>query len=79
VRIPRDLSGRAFAQVLVRHLDYRVVHQRGSHIVLETHTPTHQRIAIPDHHPVRLGTLNAMIVAVARHKAMDKAQVIDLL
>jgi predicted RNA binding protein YcfA (HicA-like mRNA interferase family) len=79
VRIPRDLSGRAFAQVLVRDLAYRIVHQRGSHVVLETDTPTHQRIAIPDHPNLRVGTLNAMIGAVARHKGMDKTQVIALL
>jgi hypothetical protein len=79
VRIPRDLSGRAFAQVLVRDLAYRIVHQRGSHIVLETDTPTHQRIAIADHPSLRVGTLNTMIGAVARHKGVDKTRVIALL
>jgi hypothetical protein len=79
VRIPRDLSGRVFAQVLVRDLAYRVVHQRGSLIVLETDTPTHHMIAIPDHPSLRIGTLNTMVGAVARHKGMDKVQVIALL
>ena len=36
---------------------YAKVHQVGSHIILEISEPTHQRIAIPEHDPVRLGTL----------------------
>ncbi len=79
MRIPRDLSGAAFAKVLVRDLGYRIVHQRGSHLVLETDTPAHHRIAVPDHASLRVGTLAAMIGAVARHKGMDKAQIIALL
>jgi hypothetical protein len=33
---PRGLSGREVVDALVRRLDYRVVHERGSHVVLET-------------------------------------------
>jgi len=71
MRIPRDLSGRAFAQMLVRKLEYRIVH--------ETEQPTHQRLAIPDHTELRLGTLNAMIKAAAKHEHIEKSEVIGLL
>ena len=54
MRIPRNLSGQKVAQVLAKKLDYRVIHQRGSHIVLETEEPAHQRIAIPDHESLRI-------------------------
>jgi hypothetical protein len=47
MKIPRDLSGREVAASLVRKFDYRIVHEKGSHIVLETDEPSHQRIAIP--------------------------------
>jgi len=42
MKLPRDLSGREVVDALVRKLNYRVVHERGSHIVLETDSPSHQ-------------------------------------
>ena len=48
MKLPKDLSGRKVVDALVRKLVYRVVHQKGSHIVLETETPSHQRIVVPD-------------------------------
>jgi len=78
MRIPRDLSEREVAATLVRKLEYRVVHERGSHIVLETDEPSHQRIAIPDHKSLRLGTLNAILRTVASHKHVEKDAIISL-
>ncbi len=79
MRLPRDLGGRALAMALVKNLEYRIIHERGSHIVLETENPSHQRIAIPDHSSLRVGTLNAIIKAVASHKGIDKDEVISRL
>ena len=78
MRIPRNLSGQKVVQVLSKKFEYRVVHERGSHIVLETDTPAHQRIAIPDHKSLRIGTLNAIFRAVADHKNISKAEIIAL-
>jgi len=36
VKIPRDLTGSDLAKVLCRDWRYRVIHQEGSHIILET-------------------------------------------
>jgi predicted RNA binding protein YcfA (HicA-like mRNA interferase family) len=36
MKIPRDLSGRDVVSLLCRNWGYRVIHQEGSHIVLET-------------------------------------------
>ena len=58
MKLPRDLTGRALVKVLCRDWNYRVVHQEGSHIILQTDIPTHQRIPVPDHSPLRVGTLN---------------------
>ncbi len=79
MKIPRDLSGREVAASLVKSLGYSIVHERGSHIVLETDDPTHQRIAIPDHKSLRLGTLNAILKAVASHKRLRKDEVVSLI
>ena len=39
------------------------MHQVGGHIILETEEPGHQRIVIPDHHPIRLGTVASILRA----------------
>ena len=53
MKLPRDLAGRAPVKVLCRDWGYRVVHQEGSHIILDTEEPSHQRIPVPDHNPIR--------------------------
>lgn len=68
MKLPRDLSGRQLAQALCRHWDYAEIHQSGSHIILQTEQPSHQRIAVPAHDALRIGTLNGILRAVARHK-----------
>lgn len=75
MKIPRDLSGRELADALYRRWDYREVHQSGSHIILETESPSHQRIAIPAHRYLKLGTLNAIFRMVATHKGVPKEDI----
>src|SRR3974390_511724 len=36
MKLPRDLAGRALVKALFRDWGYRVVHQEGSHIILDT-------------------------------------------
>ena len=79
MKIPRDLSGYDLVQVLCREWGYRVVHQEGSHVVLETDDPAHQRLAVPAHKHLRLGTLNAILRAVANHKGVERTSIIESL
>ena len=79
MKIPRDLSGESLVNALCRHWGYNQVHQVRSHRVLETDQPSHQRIAVPDHKALRIGTLNAILRAVARHKAVTRDDVIATL
>jgi predicted RNA binding protein YcfA (HicA-like mRNA interferase family) len=76
MKVPRDVSGVHLADVLCRRWQYRKVHQAGSHIILETSEPTHQRIAIPDHHPLRLGTFSSILRTVAQHKGVPRGAII---
>jgi predicted RNA binding protein YcfA (HicA-like mRNA interferase family) len=52
------------------------VHQVGSHVILQTGQPTPHRIAVPVHNPLRVGTLNAILSAVAAHKGVMKEDVL---
>ncbi len=76
MKLPRDVSGARLADLLCRKWQYARVHQVGSHIILETAEPTHHRIAIPDHHPLRLGTFSSILRAVARHKGVPRDAII---
>jgi len=66
MKLPRDVGGAALAELLCRHFGYRKIHQVGSHIVIQCDGPIRHRIAIPNHRPLRLGTLNAILRAVER-------------
>ncbi len=78
MKLPRDLSGRELAAILCRHWGYMAVNQEGSHIILQTETPSRQRIPIPDHHPIRVGTLNNILRLVSQHKRVEKADILKL-
>ena len=72
MKIPRDLYGRDLAAVLCRRWDYKQVNQVGSHIILQTEVPGHHRLSVPDHKPLRLGTLNAILRSVAAAKGVSR-------
>jgi predicted RNA binding protein YcfA (HicA-like mRNA interferase family) len=76
MKLPRDLRGKDLAQALCRDWGYRIVHQEGSHIIVQTDEPSHQRLAIPNHNPVRLGTLNSILRLVARHKGVERDEIL---
>ncbi len=79
MKIPRDLSGQELVQALCRHWDYRIIHQEGSHIVLETEEPFPQRLSVPDHKTLRIGTLNAILRTVANHKRIERQAILESL
>jgi predicted RNA binding protein YcfA (HicA-like mRNA interferase family) len=76
MKTPRNLSGKELASVLVKKWGYSIVHQTGSHIVLVTAQPSHQRISIPAHKAVRIGTLEDILKEVATHKRINKQDIL---
>ncbi len=77
MKIPRDLSGFSLVNTLCKTWGYKQVHQAGSHIILETEIPSHQRIAIPNHNFLRIGTLNAILRSIANHKGVSKESILE--
>lgn len=75
MKLPRDVSGADLIQVLCKSYGYRRVNQVGSHVILETSSPTHHRIAVPQHDHLRLGTLNAILRAVAEVQGVNKRDI----
>lgn len=79
MKLPRDASGRDVVKALCRDWGYRQVHQVGSHIILQTDSPLPHRLSVPDHSPIRVGTLNAIVRAVAQHQGVDRQDVLRTL
>jgi predicted RNA binding protein YcfA (HicA-like mRNA interferase family) len=78
MKIPRDLSGEDFVKRL-RLLGYYVVRQKGSHIRLTTERPNEHHITIPNHDPIKVGTLSAMLSDIAEQQGISKVELVLLL
>ena len=78
MKIPRDLSGEALAKLL-RPFGYQISRQKGSHLRLSTDQPSVHRLTIPNHDPLKIGTLSAILADVAEHQAISKEALIDAL
>jgi predicted RNA binding protein YcfA (HicA-like mRNA interferase family) len=78
MRLPRDLSGRDLAKAL-RKLGYEIVRQTGSHMRLMTQRNGQHHITIPDHDPLRAGTLTAVLADVAQHHKLTREALSRLL
>jgi predicted RNA binding protein YcfA (HicA-like mRNA interferase family) len=71
------LEWRGVDQAALQTSRYRRVNQEGSHVILETDSPRHHRLAVPDHNPLRIGTLNAILRAVAEVKGLQKEDILN--
>lgn len=79
MKIPRDISGPEFINILCKHFGYAKVHQVGSHVILQTEDPKLHRIAIPNHDSLRIGTLNSVLRAVANAKGVEKREILQFM
>lgn len=71
MRVPRDLSGPDLVKRLGR-LGYSVTRQTGSHMRLTSATRGEHHITIPNHDPLRIGTLAAILDSVAAHHGLTR-------
>lgn len=75
MKIPRSLTGRDLIKLLAPY-GYKITRQTGSHIRLTTETNGEHHITIPDHKPLRIGTLSSILSAVASHFKISKDEVV---
>jgi predicted RNA binding protein YcfA (HicA-like mRNA interferase family) len=76
-KIPRDITGLELLKLLSKKYGYTKTRQTGSHIRLTTNLSGEHHITIPNHNPLKLGTLSAILSDVATHLKKSKDQVID--
>ncbi|MBU2786572.1 type II toxin-antitoxin system HicA family toxin [Acidithiobacillus ferriphilus] len=78
MRLPRDLTGTELARRLGR-VGYTVTRQTGSHMRLTCAVQGEHHVTVPRHDPLRLGTLAAILDAVAAHRGVSREALLDLL
>jgi predicted RNA binding protein YcfA (HicA-like mRNA interferase family) len=78
VKLPRDVSGADLIKAL-RALGYQQIRQDGSHIRLTTEQSGTHHVTIPNHSPLKLGTLSAILKAVAFHHRVGVEELVRLL
>ena len=79
MKIPRNLTGEMLAKILSRKLNYEVTRQKGSHIRLTTQEPFEFHITIPNHSPLKVGTLSSILKDIASHHLITKDELMELL
>lgn len=66
MKIPRNVYGADLVKAL-RVLGYEVQRQRGSHITMTTTLNGPSKEVIPNHHPIKTGTLSGILKSIAVH------------
>jgi predicted RNA binding protein YcfA (HicA-like mRNA interferase family) len=69
VKLPRNISGANLVNAL-RALGYERARQSGSHIRLTTEQNGTHHATVPNHSPIKLGTLASIPRAIAMHHGM---------
>lgn len=78
MKTPRDLSGLELAKAL-RKLGYTVTRQNGSHLRVTTQQGGEHHEVVPNHSPIKLGTLKGILRSVAQHHRMTVAELMAAL
>ncbi len=78
MKIPRNISGKDLIKVL-KPLGYEVTRQVGSHIRLTRLKSNKDHITIPNHKPIKVGTLSAILKLLAEQNGLTKQEIIDVL
>jgi len=72
MKTPRNLSAPDLIKILARY-GYEVTRQKGSHIRLVRHSDSGaHHVTIPNHNPIKLGTLSSIISDVAENLGISK-------
>ncbi|MBF0557439.1 MAG: type II toxin-antitoxin system HicA family toxin [Nitrospirae bacterium] len=71
-KIPRDLSGSNLSKLLLLY-GFGITRQTGSHIrLMSKHTGVECHITIPNHSPLKIGTLSNILNDIADYLKCDK-------
>ncbi|MGL4368279.1 MAG: type II toxin-antitoxin system HicA family toxin [Spirochaetota bacterium] len=78
MRTPRNIDGMELVKAL-SFFGYEITRQTGSHMRLTTSLKDEHHITIPNHRPLKIGTLNAILSDVAEHLKISKGEILEKL
>lgn len=78
MKLPRDLTGVELSKHLAR-LGYKITRQTGSHLRLTSDQHGEHHVTVPRYNPLRVGTLAAILDAVAAHHGLTREALLDRL
>ena len=78
MKLPRDVAGRQLVKAL-RELGYEETRRKGSHIRVTTQRNSEHHEVVPDHNPIKCGTLSSILKSVARHHGLTVEELLRLL
>ncbi len=76
MKLPRNLAAADLEKALRRAFGYEFNRQTGSHRRLTTQTGGQHHLTIPMHHPLKPGTLRAILGEVAAHHRLAADEVL---
>ena len=76
MKLPRNIDAPQLIKALQKY-GYLPSRQTGSHIRLTTQQNGQHHITIPNHDPLRIGTLNAILTDVAQHLGVSRQKVAE--
>jgi predicted RNA binding protein YcfA (HicA-like mRNA interferase family) len=78
MKMPRDINSIQLIKAL-KIFEYEVTRQVGSHIRLTTTVNGQHHITIPNHDPLKIGSLSPILTAIASHQQISKEELITKL
>jgi predicted RNA binding protein YcfA (HicA-like mRNA interferase family) len=76
MKIPRDLTAYDLIKLL-KPLGYEIIRQKGSHIRIMTQQNGEHQETIPNHKPIKIGTLNSILGNIADHFDITKEELME--
>jgi predicted RNA binding protein YcfA (HicA-like mRNA interferase family) len=76
MKTPRDITANDLLKAL-KSFGYEIVRQKGSHIRIKTELNGEHFETIPNHKPIKIGTLSGILNNIAEHFDMTKEELIE--
>ncbi len=78
MKLPRNISATELISSL-KKFGYTISRQKGSHIRLTTISNGEHHLTIPNHNPMKLGTLSSILNDVSAHFKLSKEETVKKL
>ncbi|HWB59958.1 MAG TPA: type II toxin-antitoxin system HicA family toxin [Chthoniobacteraceae bacterium] len=79
MKIPRDCNASVLIKALRKQYGYEPVRQIGSHITLTTQEKGEHSVTVPNHSPLKVGTLQGILKDVSEHHEVNLQELLRLL